>query len=64
MLEPLQAIARQPLQRQDVQAQSIVFDTAQATDAFAKQHRGTVMVAPLQVQVGDGDLQDTLENRP
>ena len=46
-----------------IEAQGAGAGCSQAADALAEQHRGAAKVAPFQVMVGHGDLQDALQDR-
>jgi len=48
----------------DVEAELTGFSGGQAAQAFTKQHCGALLIAPLKVVVGHGNLENALEDRP
>lgn len=48
----------------EVEAERLRTAAGQPAQSFTQQHRGAALVAALQVEMGHGDLQQTLENGP
>ena len=48
----------------EIQAQSLIFAGAEAAQPLTGQHHGPMPVVALKVELGNGNLEDALQQRP
>lgn len=63
-LECLQPQPGAAAQRLQLQPEDFPIAAGEPTQTFPHQHGGTAEVAPLQVELGDRDLENALQHRP
>ena len=51
-------------QRLEIQAQSLIFAGAEAAQPLTGEHHGPMPIAALEVELGNGNLEDALQHRP
>jgi hypothetical protein len=60
-LEPAAGLAPK---LEQIEAEGLIRTTTQTTQALAGKNRGTAPIALLEMQLSDGQLQDSLQQRP
>lgn len=63
-LQGLQPQARSLAKTLEINPQGLIVTALQPAQAFTGENHGAMVVTPLKVELGDGNLQKTLQNRP